>query len=294
MSRSGEEEGFRLPQAPDPALVGASAMVFVDDVDTPVASPEDAHHLLTVLRLHPGELVVVSDGRGAWASCRIAADPVPPSARGPVALARSGPVRSEVRPKPAITVGFVPVKGDRADWVVQKLTEIGVDQIVPLRSVRSVVRWEDDRAERTLARLRKVAREASTQCRRTWLPEVAAVSSLDELAALGESAAGSGPTTAGSGPTTAVPPRLALARPGGTPPSLDDPVVAIGPEGGWDEAELARFGTGPGLGPTVLRAETAAVALGTILCALRSGVVATLAQPRSVSETTRRGTYASS
>jgi 16S rRNA U1498 N3-methylase RsmE len=54
-------------------------------------------------------------------------------------------------------------------------------------------------------------------------------------------------------------------------------VVAVGPEGGWDDDELERFRLGLGLGPTVLRAETAAVAAGAVLCGLRSGVVAPLA-----------------
>ena len=62
-----------------------------------------------------------------------------------------------------------------------------------------------------------------------------------------------------------------LAQPGG-PPTLARPVVAVGPEGGWDTDEVARFGPGVGLGPTVLRAETAAVAVGTLLCGLRTGL----------------------
>jgi hypothetical protein len=70
---------------------------------------------------------------------------------------------------------------------------------------------------------------------------------------------------------------LVLAQPGGGPPSLDRTVVAVGPEGGWYPDEVARFGPGIGLGPTVLRAETAAVAAGTLLCGLRAGLVAPLA-----------------
>jgi 16S rRNA U1498 N3-methylase RsmE len=51
----------------------------------------------------------------------------------------------------------------------------------------------------------------------------------------------------------------------------------VGPEGGWDEEELACFGAAVGLGPTVLRAETAAIVVGSVLCGLRSGVVPALA-----------------
>jgi RsmE family RNA methyltransferase len=54
-------------------------------------------------------------------------------------------------------------------------------------------------------------------------------------------------------------------------------VIAVGPEGGWDDREVGRWGVGVGLGPTVLRAETAAVTAGALLCALRSGVVGPLA-----------------
>ncbi len=68
-----------------------------------------------------------------------------------------------------------------------------------------------------------------------------------------------------------------LAQPGGLAPSLARPVLAVGPEGGWDPDELDRFGPGVGLGPTVLRAETAALAAGALLCTLRAGVVRTLA-----------------
>ncbi|TMK82626.1 MAG: RNA methyltransferase, partial [Actinobacteria bacterium] len=66
----------------------------------------------------------------------------------------------------------------------------------------------------------------------------------------------------------------ALAEPDGDAPSLDRPLVLVGPEGGWTEEEASAPLARVGLGPTVLRAETAAVAAGTLLCALRAGVVA--------------------
>ena len=245
---------------PDPVLVAAAAMVFVDDLSVPLLSQADAHHLFDVLRLRPGELVVAADGAGSWVPCRVAGRPgAGTGGNHPVAsLEVDGQPAHQARTEPAITVAFAPTKGDRPEWVTQKLTELGVDRIVPIQTGRSVVRWEGERGERAVTRLRRVAAEAAAQSRQPWVPEVAAVT-----------------TVAGMAEWSRVPP--VLAHPGGGRPSLSHPVVAVGPEGGWDDHELARWGDRLGRGPTVLRAETAAVAAGAVLCGLRSGLVGTLA-----------------
>ena len=67
---------------------------------------------------------------------------------------------------------------------------------------------------------------------------------------------------------------MALADPGGRPPSLDYPTVLVGPEGGWSPAERGFGLPTVALGPTVLRTETAAVTAGALLAALRAGLVA--------------------
>jgi 16S rRNA (uracil1498-N3)-methyltransferase len=67
---------------------------------------------------------------------------------------------------------------------------------------------------------------------------------------------------------------VALADPGGAPLTLSTPTVLVGPEGGWTDEELAAVPCHVGLGPHVLRAETAAVAAGVLLAALRAGLVA--------------------
>ena len=251
----------RTPRAPDPRLVTAAALVFVADPDAPVVDDGDLRHLLDVLRLRPGEPVIAADGAGRWVPCRIAPSVPAKGSRGADPsglLVPDGPAVVDLRAVPEVTVAFAPTKGDRPEWVAQKLTELGVDRIVPLRSSRSVVRWEGDRAAKSVERLRRVVREAAAQCRRARLPEVTDVCRLEDVAAL-----------AGSPP--------ALADPGGSAPGLDRPVLAVGPEGGWDPAELGRFGPTVGLGATVLRAETAAVTAGALLCALRNGVVLPLA-----------------
>ena len=247
-------------KAPDPVLVAAAAMVFVPDLGAPVLDAESARHLLDVLRLRAGQSVVASDGMGSWVPCRVTSAAAKGDARRrdlSSVLELDGAVTVTASVRPYLTVAFAPVKGDRPEWVVQKLTELGVDRIVPIITNRSVVHWDGERAERSVERLRRVAREASSQSRRTLLPEIGSISSLSALAVL-----------TGGTPS--------LAHPGGPPPSLHHPVIAIGPEGGWDQEELAGDVSTVGLGPTVLRAETAAVAAATLLCALRSGLIAPL------------------
>lgn len=226
-------------------LRDSAAHVFVgsdelDSEDSIALDPTDAHHLARVLRLRSGEMVSASDGQGRWRPARwVGGDRVEPC----------GAVHVVDAAEPPITVGFTPVKGDRPEWTVQKLTELGVDRIIPLRAARSVVRWEGDRAAGQVDRLRRVAREAAMQARRCILPAV------DDVTALGAAPG-------------------ALAEFGGLPISLEHPAVLIGPEGGWDRVETEGRAH-VSLGPLVLRAETAAVAAAVLLGALRFHAVVT-------------------
>jgi 16S rRNA (uracil1498-N3)-methyltransferase len=226
------------------AGAGAKAHVFVADLASPELEARDRYHLREVLRLRAGEVVTASDGAGRWVACRFTAGP---------ALEIDGEEAFEPAAEPPIRVAFAPVKGDRPEWAVQKLTELGVDRMVPLVAARSVVRWTGDRASGPVARLRRVAREAAMQSRRAWLPEV------EEPVPFAAAAARPG---------------AVLAVAGGDPPSLDRTLVLVGPEGGWDPGELGAALPTVGLGPNVLRTETAAVVAGTLLVALRSGLLA--------------------
>jgi 16S rRNA (uracil1498-N3)-methyltransferase len=135
---------------------------------------------------------------------------------------------------------------------VQKLTELGVDRILLFPARRSVARWDGDRADRHLARLRRVAREAAMQSRRAHLPVVGPLTDLPTVLAL---------------------PGAALADPAGAVPTLDHPTIVVGPEGGFDDDERALAARTVRLGPFVLRAETAAMAAGALLAGLRDGLV---------------------
>ncbi len=242
-----------------PAALAAVAQVFVDDVDDvdhAALSPDDARHLGQVLRLGAGEPVVAADGAGRFRLCRYVWGPgAGTDGRGAGALEADGPVLFEPAASWAVTVGFVPVKGQRPEWVVQKLTELGVDRIVVLRSARAVVRWEGERHRRALERLARVARAAAAQSRRARLPALEGTWELSELVA------------------AVAPAPVGLADPAGGAPRADLRGLAVGPEGGWEHAE--RNGELPlvGLGRGVLRAETAALAAATILCGFRDGLV---------------------
>ena len=214
--------------------------VFVADLEHIELTDRDRHHL-GVLRVRQGDEITVSDGRGRWRVARFGHVVEP-----------ADEIVSVPRATPPITIVFAPVKGDRPEWVVQKLTELGVDAIVPLVAERSVVVWPHDRAAHQLDRLRRISREAAMQSRQCYLPEVSSPMSFADA-------------VAGRG--------VCLAHPGGAAPDLAHPTVLVGPEGGWSDAELSAEAPRVGFGPAVLRAETAAVAAAVLLTALRSGLV---------------------
>lgn len=218
----------------------SAAHLIVDDVSSPRMAEEDRHHLAQVRRLRDGEILSVTDGRGSWRLCawsdgmlRSTTDVVREPSRVPLGVA------------------FALCKSDRPETIVQKLTELGVDTIAPFVSARSVVKWDADKAKRNLERWRKVAREAVMQSRQVYLPIIEpVVGSVDDLVRIHDVG-------------------LAVAEPGGAAVSVDVTMIAVGPEGGFTEEEIACFGDSVGLPGGVLRAETAAVVAGTLLVTRR-------------------------
>ena len=212
--------------------------VLVDDVDVPELGADDRHHLERVLRVRSGARLTVGDGAGRWRQCLMGTVLEPVGAPG-----------FDSAPEPRVTVGFAALKGGRSNHVVQKLTELGVDRIVPFTSARSVVRWDEPRAARLLERWRRVAREAVMQCRRLWLPEIEPLRDFADLDIAGAAL-------------------CAMSGRGLTP---GEHFLLVGPEGGWSDSEMAAVPRHVVLSDNVLRADTAAVAAATLLAAARSG-----------------------
>jgi 16S rRNA (uracil1498-N3)-methyltransferase len=214
-----------------PRRVAALAQFHVDSPSDPVLDQASEHHLRKVLRAKDGEEVVVTDGQGSWAICVVDA----------IGLRRVSDVERDER-APATTLYLAALKGDHAQWAVAKATELGVSRVVPLLTNRSVVKFSGDVREKTLSRWRRVAREASGQCRRTYDVDIA------DPVAVGD-----------------VPGNVAVADIGGSGDWRGVTDVAVGPEGGWAEGEWDDCRRRVGLGPTVLRAETAGVVAAALL-----------------------------
>jgi 16S rRNA (uracil1498-N3)-methyltransferase len=214
-----------------PRRVAALAQFHVDSPSDPVLDHASEHHLRTVLRAKDGEEVVVTDGRGAWAICVV----------DTIGLRRVSDVERDKR-APLTTLYLAALKGDHAQWAVAKATELGVSRVVPLLTNRSVVKFSGDAREKTLSRWRRVAREAAGQCRRTYDVDIA------DPVAVGD-----------------VPSNVAVADIGGSGDWRGVTDVAVGPEGGWAEGEWDDGRRRVGLGPSVLRAETAGVVAAALL-----------------------------
>jgi 16S rRNA (uracil1498-N3)-methyltransferase len=247
-----------------PADAAASAHLFVESAgeltDTVDVAGEDGHHLARVLRLRAGEAVTIADGSGRWRPYRITGfGGSSPSGSVVHLAATAGPEREPV-PALRLAVAFALTKADKPELVVQKLTELGVDRIVPVVAERSVARPDAARASSALERWRRIAREASRQCRRAVLPAV------EPLVALA---------------TLAGHPGLLVAERGGSPAEgLGEPpggeiLVVVGPEGGLADHEVQALAPWArlDLGPHILRAETAALAAATLLGARRQPLV---------------------
>lgn len=214
----------------DADVLGATGSISIDD--------DTEHHLRRVLRLRDGESVSVTDGAGRWCLATVILD------RNALRLDATTPFVAESTPTRTITVAAAMPKGDRLEWMVQKVTELGVDRLVLLHAEHSVVRWKADRVEHQLARLQRIADEALRQSRRVFrLAIEAPVAAVEVLGG------------------------YVVAEPGGRALSATDTAVAVGPEGGWSDIELAQAGDRIDLGPTILRTETAAVAVSTLCVA---------------------------
>lgn len=242
----------RLVLAPPrfPAAPGAEVRLVGDD-----------HHYLTrVLRHRLGDTLELGDGQGRSAAARITAIDGESLTLLVQTLTPAPPTTA-----PRLTLLMALLKADRLDLVVQKAVELGAAHVIPVHCARCVARPDAERGAARLERWQRIARGAAQQCGRldqmTLAPPTPLTTALSE--------------TAAEPALRLLPYEGALWRPlrdllpAPPPPSVH---VLIGPEGGFTDAEVeaARAaGYLPcGLGPRILRAETAALAALAVLSAL--------------------------
>jgi 16S rRNA (uracil1498-N3)-methyltransferase len=233
-----------------------------------VALDDEPHRYLSrVLRLKPGDAVTVFDGEGHEIAATIE------SSDARVTVLRLGQ-RRDAAPagRPVILLQAIP-KGERMDLLVQKTTELGVARICPVVSARTVVQatqaksGADARGDNRLRRWRLIAQEAARQCGRADLPIIDEPRSLDE--ALVMTPAGCVRFMAWE-EDRAQPLRRSLT---GAEPAV---ALLIGAEGGFTAAEAASATsagfTAVGLGPRILRSETAAIVAVALVQAALGGL----------------------
>ncbi|MEE2797033.1 MAG: RsmE family RNA methyltransferase [Planctomycetota bacterium] len=215
--------------------------------DTARLEGDEARHLARVMRAKTGDTVELFDGQGtSWTAT------VQAIQRNHVSLRLDQKQSETISNKPTITLAVALPKGDRQKWLIEKITELGTDSLVPLTTTRSVA----EPTAAAISRLQRGVIESCKQSGRNRLLEITQPQSLHNLL------------------TTSSASLRILACPDGTPMQsillkpIDNILIAIGPEGGFTDEEI-RTANASGfaqmsLCQNILRIETAAIAAAVI------------------------------
>lgn len=209
-----------------------------DDVKLPEKA---SHHAMIVLRLRAGDRAEIFDGGGREA------EGVLEFSKDGTAVTGLRDTGRQVESPLRMTLAQAFVSPEKLDWIVEKAVEIGAAEIILFPAARSVTRLSGEKLEKRLAKLRASALSACEQCGRSLIPEIAAFPSWEKALA-----------------AVSAEKRIILAPAAREPMSLagaKSVAFAVGPEGGFDEKEIAAA-TEAGwsaalLGPRILRTETA-------------------------------------
>jgi 16S rRNA (uracil1498-N3)-methyltransferase len=215
-----------------------------------VVRGDEHHYLARVRRARAGDPVELVDGAGRRAAATIT------RIESSTTVLDVGPPETLVAAPPFVRALVPLIKGERMDYLLEKLVEVGADAIVVWPAARSIVRLEANRRDARIAKYQSAVQAAARQCGRTQLP---VITWADDLA-----------TAVAALPAGA---RFVLdpATDGCLePPVATDVTIASGPEGGLaaDELETLAGFTPLNLGPRVLRAETAPVVAVSLVRAL--------------------------
>lgn len=233
---------FHIP----PSAWNPDALVLADD---------EARHCTQVMRRSLGDEIIAFNGAGAWAHCRITS-----TSKNRVELACTS---MESTPAPAVRIALFQAipKAGNMELIIEKAVELGVSEIIPVFTERTVVKLDGKESAKKLEKWQRLALEACKQCGQNWLPQVHLPQSfsmawgqlpahdLRLVAAIQEDSKPLKSLLATRQASSAQPPSSVL--------------IVIGPEGDFTPAEYAlarQHGCVPlTLGPIILRVETAAL-----------------------------------
>jgi 16S rRNA (uracil1498-N3)-methyltransferase len=229
--------------------------LFLDELTAPLPmvgsrlllAGDEGRHAAVVRRIRPGEMIMIGDGRGRG----IRGSVVETGPSGLIVQV-AGHLAAPDEPRRLIAAQAL-AKGDRSELALEMMTEMGVSEIIPWQASRSIVRWSEERAVRSLAKWRSTVREAAKQSRRLNVPHVSEPVITRQLAqrvANAELALLLHPEADESITEVDLPP-------------VGTVLIIIGPEGGISGDELSEL-TGAGARPVsisdgVLRTSTAGV-----------------------------------
>ncbi len=213
------------------------------------ALPSDqARHLRDVLRLGTGDMVEVFDGEGSAYSGEV-------ELRGPGVFVRCLQSLHSLGSPDILILAAALIKSVRFEWMLQKATELGASEIIPIETRRSDIKIPDNKIKERLERWDRIVKEAAKQCRRFDAPRLRPPVEFSKLLFWKELAEGTKLLFDENAVDLWQPDKSLLS--GKT-------IICVGPEGGWEgseieQAELAGF-KAFSLGSWTLRAETAAIA----------------------------------
>ena len=210
--------------------------------DSLVISDDEFHHLKNVLRKQSGDVLILTDGLGHRIEARILN-----SIRGEIRAEIVKKEKMDTNPKVIVDLAIAPLKGTRTDLVIEKGGELGIRRFIFYIAQNSVVK---DISKAKIERYRKIGRSAILQSQQYYLPEFVVRSKISDL--INE---------------FTMYDSVLLADPSGginVPPDKNKILYIVGPEGGFDDRELALFIKAEArtlsLGTLRLRSETAALA----------------------------------
>ena len=214
----------------------------------------EARHLKNVLRICEGERVEIFDGKGGnWSG-------FVELRRGEVFICELEKIPSRYPPAARLVLAMAMIKPARFEWALEKAAELGVDEIIPLYTARGEIRISSEKISGRLTRWDRIVKESSKQCRRANVPRVSSPLEFRDFLSSEEYSVKNKILFYEKSDNQWLTDRIETS---------EDTIICIGPEGGWTEEEIETAEKSGyrifSLGPRILRAETAAIAVISVL-----------------------------